>query len=165
MAYNPTTKKFALALTLTSGGKFKFRGTSDWAINYGSTAADGATLNAGGADIPATITGDYALTLDLSQPNTYTYSANTWGLIGDATPGGWDNDTNLTWDATNKVFKVTLDLTAAKIKFRANDAWTVNLGGDINALTAGGSDISVASAGNYTVTLDPWSLKATVTKN
>jgi hypothetical protein len=165
MTYNATSKKFSLALALTSGGGFKFRGTSDWAINYGSTAADGTTLNAGGDNIPVKITGDYAITLDLSLPNTYTFSANTWGLIGDATPDGWNSDQNMTWDATNKVFKVTLNLTAAKIKFRANDDWIVNLGGDINALTAGGADISVASAGNYTVTLDPWSLKATVTKN
>lgn len=165
MAYSSTTSKFSLALTLTSGGKFKFRGTSDWGINYGSTAADGTTLNAGGSDIPVTTTGDYAITLDLSQPNAYTYSANMWGVIGDATPGGWDTDSNMTWDATNKVFKVTLDLTAKTFKFRANDAWVLDFGGDINALTKGGANIAIAAAGNYTITFNPWTLKATVTKN
>ena len=69
MIYNPSTLTFSLALHLTSGGAFKFRGTSDWNINYGSTAADGTTLNAGGDNIPVTVTADYAITLDLSHPN------------------------------------------------------------------------------------------------
>ncbi len=36
---------------------------------------------------------------------------------------------NMSWDAVNGVFKVTLDLTAGDIKFRANDGWGYNLGG------------------------------------
>ena len=39
----------------------------------------------------------------------------------------------MTWDATNKVLKVTLNLTVGAIKFRANDDWAVNLGG-LNSL-------------------------------
>jgi hypothetical protein len=163
LTYNPASRTWRGVLHLTAA-EIKFRANHDWGFNYGSSAKN-ATLNAGGDNIPVAVESDYAIVLDLSHPNAYTYSANRWGLIGDATPGGWDNDTNLTWDATNKVFKVTLNLTAAKFKFRANDAWDINLGGDINALTQGGSDIPVATAGNYTITLDPWTLKATVTKN
>ena len=108
---------------------------------------------------------DYAITLDLSHPNEYTYRADRWGLIGDATPGGWSDDTNMTWDPVNGRFTVTLNLTAANIKFRANDGWDYNLGGSLGALTPGGSDIPVAEAGNYTITLNPWTKVATVTKN
>lgn len=100
-----------------------------------------------------------------STPNAYTYTAYRWGLIGDATPGGWDTDTDMTWDAANNVFTVTLNLVAGTYKFRANDGWDVNYGGDINALSAGGDNISVAEDGNYTVTFDPWNLVGTVTKN
>ena len=164
MIYNPSTLTFSLALHLTSGGTFKFRGTSDWSINYGSTAADGTTLNAGGDNIPVTVTADYAITLDLSHPNQYTYSANTWGVIGGF--NGWGGDQVMTWDATNHVFTATIVASAAgEFKFRANGAWTVNLGGNLNALTAGGDNISISTAGNYTITLDPWGLIATVTKN
>ena len=164
MIYNPSTLTFSLALHLTSGGAFKFRGTSDWNINYGSTAADGTNLNASGDNIPVTVTADYAITLDLSHPNLYTYSANRWGLIGDF--NSWGGDQVMTWDATNHVFKATISASAAgAFKFRANGAWTVNLGGNLNALTAGGDNIPLTSAGNYTITLDPWGLKATVTKN
>jgi len=164
MTYNEASKIFSLGMSMPIG-EFKFRGTSSWSVNYGCTAKDGKTLNPDGANIAVDLAADYAITLDLSNPNAYTYSANRWGLIGDATPGGWDTDTNMTWDATNKVFKVTLNLTAAKFKFRANDAWDINLGGDLNALAQNGADIAVAAAGNYTITLNPWTHKATVTKN
>ena len=164
MAYNPASLTFQLAAHLTAGGSFKFRGTSDWGINYGSTAKN-ATLDKDGSNIPVDLESDYAITLDLSHPNAYTYSANRWGVIGDATPGGWDTDTNMTWDATNNVFKVTLDLTAKSFKFRANDDWPVNVGGSLDALVQDGGNLAVAADGNYTITLNPWTLKATVTKN
>lgn len=164
MDYDPTTKTFTIGARLLPSGTFKFRGTDNWSVNYGSTAAN-ETLNLDGANIPVTVEADYAITLDLSNPNAYTYTANRWGLIGDATPGGWNDDTDMTWDATNKVFTVTLDLTAATFKFRANDAWAINLGGELNALTQDGANIAVTEAGNYTITLNPWTLKATVRKN
>ncbi len=142
---------------------FKFRANGNWDYNYGSNAADGQ-LQPGGENIPVAVAGEYAVTLDFSVPNEYTYSANRWGLIGGATPGGWDTDTFMTWDAVNKVFTVTLEMTADEWKFRANGGWDVNLGGDIGALTAGGSNMAVA-AGNYTITLDPWSGVGTITLN
>lgn len=163
LTYNPALRTWIGGVHLTAA-EFKFRANDAWDINYGSTTKD-AKLNAGGDNIPVTVESDYAITLDLSHPNAYTYTANRWGLIGDATPGGWNDDTNMTWDADNQVFTVTLDLTAASVKFRANDAWTINLGGSLDALTQDGANIAIASQGNYTITLNPWTLKATVTKN
>lgn len=163
LTYNPTAQTWQGVLHLTAA-EIKFRANHNWDFNYGSSAKN-ATLNSGGDNIPVAVESDYSITLDLSHPNAYTYSANRWGLIGDATPGGWDTDTNMTWDATNKVFTVTLDLIAKAFKFRANDAWDVNYGGNLSALTSGGDNIAVAIAGNYTITFDPWALKATVTKN
>lgn len=163
LTYNPALTVWTGGMNLTVAA-MKFRANHSWDYNYGSDLADG-TLSAGGANIPVSLAADYAITLDLSHPNAYTYSVNRWGLIGDATPDGWNSDQNMTWDATNKVFTLTLNLVVGAIKFRANDAWDLNLGGDINALTSGGANISVTVAGNYTITLDPWGLKATVTKN
>ena len=163
LTYNPTLRTWTGGMSLTAA-YFKFRANHSWDYNYGSDLADGK-LSAGGANIHITLAADYAFTLDLSNPNAYTYSANRWGLIGDATPDGWNSDQNLTWDATNKVFKVMVNLVVGAIKFRANDAWDLNYGGDINALTSGGANIAIGTAGNYTITFDPWSLKATVTNN
>lgn len=164
MTYDPASMTFQLAYTLAAGDELKFRANDDWGYNYGSNNNDG-NLDAGGANIPISIDGDYAVTMDLSTPNAYTYSVNTWGVIGDATPGGWTDDTNMTWDAGNGVFTVTLNLTVGEFKFRANDDWAVNLGGDINALTQDGANIAISTAGNYTITLNPWTKVATVTQN
>ncbi len=164
MNYDPASMTFQLAYSLSAGDELKFRANDDWAYNYGSNNNDG-NLDAGGANIPISINGDYAITMDLSTPNAYTYSVNTWGVIGDATPGGWADDTNMTWDSANGVFTVTLNLTVGEFKFRANDDWAVNLGGDINALTQDGANIAVSTAGNYTITLNPWTKVATVTQN
>jgi len=166
LTYSPTQRVWQGAMHLTAA-TIKFRANHDWNYNYGSDKTDG-TLGAGAANIPVSLESDYTITLDLSHPNAYTYSANRWGVIGDATPGGWNTDTNMTWDAVKGVLKVTLNLTAGSIKFRANDDWAINLGGaNLNALTQGGDNIAVAAAGNYTLTLDV--LKAvpscTITKN
>ncbi|MGD9976653.1 MAG: hypothetical protein AB7S54_01835 [Bacteroidales bacterium] len=163
MTYNSTLQVFSLALTLESGNEYKFRGTSDWSINYGCSAADGSTLDAGGNNIVVDVTGDYALTLDLSHPNAYTYSANRWGVIGGF--NNWGSSQAMTWDAANGVFTTTITTTAdnSEFKFRANDGWDVNFGGSLNALTQGGDNLVIATAGTYTITLDPWNKVATVT--
>jgi hypothetical protein len=72
----------------------------------------------------------------------------------------------MTWDPVNHVFKVTLNLVVGAFKFRANDAWDINYGGaNMNALTAGGDNIPITVAGNYTITFDPWAHVATLTMN
>ena len=163
LAFNAELKQWIGGIHLTAA-EIKFRANHDWAYNYGSDNADG-TLQSGGANIPVDLESDYAVTLDLSTPNVYTYILNRWGLIGSATPGGWDSDQNMTWDATNSVFTITLDLTAGEVKYRANDGWDVNLGGELTALTSGGANIAISEAGSYTITLDPWGLVGSVTKN
>jgi starch-binding outer membrane protein SusE/F len=163
LAYNPAARAWQGVVHFTAAN-WKFRANHDWGFNYGSDKADG-NLKADGGNIPVAVAGDYAITLDLSHPNAYTYTANTWGVIGDATPGGWSTDTNMTWDATAKVLKVTLNLSVGSFKFRANDAWTVNWGGSLGGLTQDGANIAVATAGNYTITLDPFKATGTITKN
>jgi hypothetical protein len=166
LAYDPALQQWTGAMDLTAGGYFKFRSNNDWDPNPNYGAPAGSTdLVQGGDNIEVMESGTYAITLDLSTPLEYTYRADMWGLIGAATPGGWDTDTDMTWDAGNGVFTVTLDLTAGDWKFRANNAWDYDLGGTIGALTPGGSNISNSTAGNYTITLDPWSMVGTITMN
>ena len=165
LTYSPTRRLWQGVFHFTAKN-FKFRANHDWGYNYGSDKADGI-LRADGGNIPVSVESDYAVTLDLSHPNAYTYTANRWGVIGDATPGGWGTDTNMTWDATTKVLKVTLNMTVGAFKFRANDDWAVNVGGNMGALTQDGANIPIAAAGNYTITLDVSKAvySCTVTKN
>lgn len=163
LSYDNVRDKWLGGIHLTAG-EFKFRANHSWDYNYGSTSAD-ENLDFNGTNMTASVEADYIFELDLSVPNEYTYSANHWGLIGDATPNAWDSDQDMMWDDTNKVLTITLDLVVGTMKFRANDDWPLNYGGDINALTLDGANIDVPEAGNYTVTFDPWALVATVTKN
>ncbi|MCA1741414.1 MAG: SusF/SusE family outer membrane protein, partial [Bacteroidales bacterium] len=163
LTYDPAVQVWKGGIHMTAGG-WKFRANDDWGYNYGAPAGSNA-LVAGGDNIATTVEDDYAITLDLSHPLEYTYRADRWGVIGSATPGGWDNDTNMTWDAVNGVFTVTLTLSAQEFKFRANDAWDYNLGGSLTGLTAGGGNIAITTAGSYTITLNPWTMVATLSMN
>lgn len=132
---------------------FKFA-KLNWDNNWGDDGADG-TLDAGGADIAAEGPAMYRLHADLNE-NTYTATRTDWGLIGSATPDGWDADQDLSWDADAGVLTITLDLIAGAIKFRANDDWAMNLGDDQanGIMEYDGADIMVEADGNYTITLD-----------
>lgn len=165
LSYNADLKIWIGGVNLKADGAFKFRANDDWVIDYGSSSGD-ENLNQGGDNIPSPgVAADYAVTLDLSTPNTYTYAANRWGVIGNATSGGWDNDTDLTWDAGSGVFTVTLDLVVGEWKYRANDDWAINLGGDLGVLAQDGGNFAITEDGNYTITLNPWTLTGTITKN
>jgi hypothetical protein len=163
LTYDPSLRTWNGGMHLTAAN-IKFRANHNWDYNYGAPAGKD-TLIAGGDNIAVSLAADYAITLDLSHPSAYTYSANRWGIIGDATPDGWNSDQNMTWDAVNSVFTATINLTVGYIKFRANDDWAVNLGGTLGALTPGGDNIGITTAGNYTITLNPWTKVATLTLN
>ena len=133
--------------------EFKYAQNYGWDTNWGDTGADG-TLDPGGDNILATDAGLYKLNVNLNSL-THTYVKTDWGLIGDATPGGWDADTDMTYDAATGALTITLNLNTGFIKFRANDGWDLNMGDtDTNgSLEYGGSDIPITEAGNYTVSL------------
>jgi hypothetical protein len=139
--------------TGTNAG-YKYSMDPKWTTNYGDNGADG-TLELNGANIIPVGAGYYHLTADLNTL-THTYLRTTWSVIGDATPGGWNTDTDMAYDPIARTWKVTLDLTAANIKFRANHAWDLNYGdtGADGSLDMNGDNIAVPVAGNYTVTLN-----------
>lgn len=85
---------------------------------------------------------------------TYSTELTTWGIVGAATPGGWDASTPLTYNADSKMWEGVVVLTAGEFKFRANDAWTINYGGDPAAMTQDGSNLSVDAGGTYLVKLN-----------
>jgi len=137
-----------------NGIMFKFTDEPNWDINWGDDGFNG-TLDKGGKDIPIAAAGYYRIKADIPAL-TYSVLKTDWGLIGDATPGGWDTDTNMTYDKASKTLKVTLALKVGKVKFRANDSWDLNYGDNDfdGSLEEGGKDIPIDVAGNYTVTLN-----------
>jgi hypothetical protein len=67
----------------------------------------------------------------------------------------YNNDN--TWTAT-----VTLAATG-EYKFRANDSWDLNLGGDLGALVLDGGNLPTPGAGDFTVTVQTSDHGATYT--
>lgn len=150
MVYSPALRKWVATIPLTAE-EIKFRANDDWTLNYGDTGKDGK-LEKGGDNIPVATAGTYSVMLDLSEPLKYKYSLTQWGLIGSAT-GGWSTDLNMTPNANN-TWTITTDLVAGEIKFRANDGWDINYGGSEGKIAAGGANIAIPAAGNYTITID-----------
>jgi hypothetical protein len=133
---------------------FKFTSQQNWdGPNYGDGGV--GKLSTDGGDIQLTETGYTFFTVNTADLS-WSSEVQSWGVIGDATPGGWDADTDLAYDAASNTLQATVSLTAGKIKFRANDAWDLNYGDDDmdGILEKGGADIVVAEAGTYLITLD-----------
>lgn len=147
--------------------EFKFTSAPNWDnTNYGD-GGDG-TLSTSGDNLSVSEAGVYKVNIDLSgSPYTYTLTKTDWGLIGSATTGGWDNSTPMVYNPATNVWTVTTTLKADEFKFRANNGWDINLGGNMQDLSYGGDNIKVTEAGTYLVTLDlsdPTAYKASIVK-
>ena len=140
-------------------GEFKFTDAPNWNNGiFGDAASSGTSGNVAspGNNFKVVPPGIYKINANLNT-NTWTSVKTTWGLIGDAIPTtGWNSDRDMTYDATSKTLKITIDLVAGAIKFRANDDWPINLGDDgaNGLLEYNGANIAIGSAGNYTISLD-----------
>jgi hypothetical protein len=148
--------------------KFKYTSGPSWDINWGDDGDDGS-LELDGTDIPITTLGTYLLNVNLITL-THTRQLANWGLIGDATPGGWDSDQDMIYDPVANKLTITLDLVPGSIKFRTNDSWDFNYGDTENnkTLDVNGDNIAIAEAGNYTIDMLLFKVtkyKYTITKN
>lgn len=152
----PNLNAFEGYINVPAGGTYEFKINSDpdWDhTNYGD--GGGGTLSTSGGNlIWPNGAGYYLLKTDMSAL-TWSATITNWGIIGSATPNGWDASTAMTYDAANNVWVInSLALVAGEAKFRANDDWTLNFGGDLNNLSYGGGNIQITEAGNYKVVLD-----------
>jgi hypothetical protein len=137
-----------------ANGEFKFCTTPDWTNDYGDDGTTTGKLLHPGSNIKVADAGYYKVNADMTAL-TYTIVKTTWGIIGSATPTGWDSDTPMTYDAATDTWSVTIDLVAGAVKFRANSLWDLNYGdtGFDGILDAGGTDIPITQAGTYTVSM------------
>ena len=138
-------------------GEVKFRADDDWATSWGGAFPSDTDSDATGGNIPVTA-GLYKVTFTPAT-GEYTFTETTIGIIGDATPGGWDADTDLTFDASRDDANVlTLDITLGEgaVKFRANDEWVDDWGGsDFPSGTAVYKGDNIPSTpGDYTVSFN-----------
>ena len=129
---------------------FKFCTQPNWdGTNYG-----GAFFGQESDNIMMTQeAGFYQVDVDLSA-KTYTLTPFTIGIIGNATPKGWDGDTNMTYNPEERCWELKdVELTDGEMKFRHTNDWSLSWGGELDNLTTqNGPNIAVA-AGTYDIKL------------
>ena len=117
-------------VTLTEG-MAKFRADNDWANNWGGPTYPSGVGFGNGPDI-AVKAGTYFVRINDATGEYAFMPANdaapyaVLGIIGTATPGGWDSDTDLTVNPSNPYqWSKIITLTDGESKFRADDAWMI----------------------------------------
>lgn len=138
---------------------FKFCTEPEWkGTNYGAnfdTAQDAANITMTEA------AGYYKVEVDLESKSYVLTPIESIGVIGSASPNGWDSEVPMTYVPYNTETKEPgywevkdITLTDGVIKFRGNNDWDcgINWGGTADALTIGGPDMAV-TAGSYDIKL------------
>ncbi|SMC81456.1 SusE domain-containing protein [Moheibacter sediminis] len=152
--------KYVAYATLTDGD-IKIRKDNSWDENYGGAAG---TLVSNGDDIPMTA-GTYKFNVDMNAL-TYEFEEYSWGIVGDATPNGWNGpDVQLQYNGATNTWDAEVEFTNGNIKFRFNNAWALSYGdtgADGTLESENGADIPV-TAGNYLVSVDFTNLTYSIT--
>jgi len=136
--------------------ELKFTNQPGWDGTNFAYDSDGVMTTTGTDNIPVS-GGHYQVLVDTVNL-TYAFNEVQWGIIGDATPGGWDSSTPMTYNEDDNTWSITLDLVLGSFKFRANDSWDINLGprdsySHRGELINTGDNIDSSKPGNYTVIL------------
>lgn len=145
--------------------EFKFTDEPNWDAGIYGFESEGVLVFPGNeaGNITTSIQGSALVTVDTNaltytiEPASWTASDDSWGVIGDATPTGWDSDTDMVFNGANGLLEVTLDLIGGgSIKFRSNDDWPGNYGdnGFDGMLEVDGANILIPETGTYKITLD-----------
>lgn len=152
---------------IAPGDKFRFAEMPNFmGKNFGDADNDGVAEEFG--DVNAVFPegleeGFYSFTFnDATLAYSYEFvrppfTLQTIGVIGSATKGGWDNDTDLSDEDGDMIYTAVVGLIEGEAKFRANDDWATNWGSpDFPAGTGtqDGDNIIVPEGGIYQVSLN-----------
>jgi hypothetical protein len=150
---------------------FKFTPGPAWSGDKGDLTENPNTFTTlGGKDIkPVDGAGTYFFTVDWTA-GTYTVGKRQVVIIGNATPNGWDNPTDLVFETNPdspyyRMYTKDLTLKADEFLVRLTDDYGVKMGtmsGNVetlgttsqNKIKLGGGNMKVPEAGNYIVVLD-----------
>lgn len=166
---------------IPAGGtnEFKLYAAAEWTSTSYGYESEGKIMVANyvGANFVAPSDGYYLFMVNLNEM-TYQLIKTSWGIIGAATPGGWDADTPLVYNPASQTWSVTAAMKAdGTFKFRANNAWVLDFGvvdGKPVYVNhpwlpyVNKPEFIVPSDGNYTITLNlhiPGNYAYTIKKN
>ena len=125
-------------------------------------AAIGGTMNPaefgvnggwGGLRTTKNLVNQFAVDLDVL--NTSLGTQSDWGLVGSATPNGWNGPDVEMYQTGPQEFSIYAELGSGELKFRFNEDWGNNFGdnGNDGTLESGGANIPI-SAGTYFIVMD-----------
>jgi len=125
-------------------------------------AAIGGTMNPaefgvnggwGGLRTTKNLVNQFAVDLDVL--NSSLGSQSDWGLVGSATPNGWNGPDVEMYQTGPQEFSIYAELVSGELKFRFNEDWGNNFGdnGNDGTLESGGANIPI-SAGTYFIVMD-----------
>jgi hypothetical protein len=146
-------------------GEFKFvaadaNGVFDWNAgpDYGDNGDFSGILVETGESNCTAAAGYYRVQANTAAL-TYNTTAVSWGIIGAATPTGWDADVDFTYNPDTKKLEIaSISLVPGPFKFRGNNAWSNGFDfGTVDAdgyLLEGGDLTFDGPAGDYKVILD-----------
>lgn len=159
-----------------STGGYKFTSEKDWGATFNLGMGEATTpgegwsiagglINGGNDNIFPSETGLYWHHVNLPALTFESMYISTLGVIGDATPEGWNASTALTPSDDCLVWEGDVEFNATgEWKIRANDAWTFSLGGDMDDLGWDNApNMATPGAGVKHVVLDLSSHPFTVT--
>jgi hypothetical protein len=134
-----------------SSGNAYFRQDNNGMISFGSTGFPNSSGNLNGPSIfiPG---GEYFVEFN-RHSGAYSFSTPTLGILGTATPTGWNSDTVLLTDDNVNFYINNMTLTTGAAKFRKDGMWTKNWGNSVFPTSTGlpnGDNIPVI-AGNYNI--------------
>ncbi|KFF01937.1 hypothetical protein IX38_15695 [Chryseobacterium luteum] len=153
--------------------EYKFTINQDWAGDKGDDGTfTGKLLETGEVNVKAATAGTYYVKVDWAA-NTYSSVLAKFGVIGDATPTGWNSDTDFVYNPATKTYVINSIMlnSTGLFKFRANDDWALKFQPkkDDQTLVSGKAVQSyfnaentvdgdpgykVSEAGNYKIELD-----------
>ena len=125
-------------------------------------AAIGGTMNPaefgvnggwGGLRTTKNLVNQFAVDIDVL--NTSLGAQSDWGLVGSATPNGWNGPDVEMYQTGPQEFSIYAELGSGELKFRFNEDWGNNFGdnGNDGTLESGGANIPI-SAGTYFIVMD-----------
>ena len=136
-------------------GEFKFRSQKDnWdAPDWGIGASEG-TLAVQSGNLSAA-EGFYMVEANLDNMTYNLTPITTIGVIGGFDGNSWGSDVaKLTYNTTTGAWEGYCDIPAGvEFKFRANDDWGTNWGGDMNNLSYDGGNLKLDTSANYFIQL------------
>lgn len=159
-----SSRIYTYTASFKAGGEGKFpTRAGDWDSAYAYENGSLSPNNAGGNVPGPAVAGYYTMTVNLEDltvafaeytddvATTYT----TIGVVGDATPGGWDADSPLIEVTPHVWVGSAVELSIGALKFRANNAWDINWGYSLGRElpfgigVQGGDNIEIQQAGTY----------------